>query len=219
MVLAVPGRVVTVALENLGHGAVALRHQRVVAGETGAYLHDDARGVGVMVTTGDQGRPGGRAEGGGMELVVADPGLCDAFDGRCRYRAPEGAGSAETDVIRHDEQDIGSSFRSAHLRRKIEHGLGFSQAHMAFERLGRDRQHRAIPMHFFLGRGLRRDRRYKEDGQKQNKSCLSHGSWSSRTLGSAPGVGIVEVASVSTSSTECQPRSSRGAALHSFWEK
>ena len=44
VVLAEPGGVVAVLLEHLGERPGALRHQRVVAGEAGAELHDDAGG-------------------------------------------------------------------------------------------------------------------------------------------------------------------------------
>ena len=46
MVLPIPGRVVSVLLQNLGERSVALRRQRIVAGEARGQFRDDA-GVGL----------------------------------------------------------------------------------------------------------------------------------------------------------------------------
>src|SRR5262249_58530973 len=71
VVLAEPGGAIAVLLQDLGDGRRVLPHQRVVPREAGAEFHD-AGGVNrVMVAAGDKRRPGGRTQGGGVELVVA----------------------------------------------------------------------------------------------------------------------------------------------------
>ncbi len=82
VVLAVPGGVVAVLLQDLGERPRALRHERVVAGETGARLHDDAGGRGVMVAPAQQRRPRGRAQRRGVKLVVAEAVLRQPVHGR-----------------------------------------------------------------------------------------------------------------------------------------
>ena len=69
VILAVPGGVPAVLLEHLGKRAAALRHERVVAREAAAELHDDAGRRRVVVAPGQQRRPRGRAERRGVELV------------------------------------------------------------------------------------------------------------------------------------------------------
>ena len=52
VILAIPGGVVAVLPEHLGERAIALGHERVVAGETGSEFHDHTRGIGMVVSTG-----------------------------------------------------------------------------------------------------------------------------------------------------------------------
>src|SRR5262249_34030746 len=56
VVLAVPGRVPTVLLEDFRNRAAALWHHRIVAGVAGSKLRDDTRGAGVMVPSRNQRR-------------------------------------------------------------------------------------------------------------------------------------------------------------------
>src|SRR5262249_40236561 len=61
VVLAEPGRRVAEEGQDLGDGAAVARHERVVAGETGRLLGDDAGAAAMMVAAGDEGGPGRRA--------------------------------------------------------------------------------------------------------------------------------------------------------------
>ena len=78
VVLAVPRSVVSVLLEHLSNGSIALGHQRGIARKAGAQFHDHTGGVGVMITTGKKRRSRWRAKCRGMELVVANPCGCQA---------------------------------------------------------------------------------------------------------------------------------------------
>ena len=73
MVLAIPGSVVAVLLQYLGKGPGALRHEGVVAGEARTQLHNNACGSAVVVAPAQQCGARGRAERGGVKVVVAQP--------------------------------------------------------------------------------------------------------------------------------------------------
>ena len=77
-----------------GPGGVAVGHQRggqhpaggrdagVVAREAGGQLHDAAHAHRVVVAAGEQAGPGRRAQGGGVEVGVAEPAGGEAVEGR-----------------------------------------------------------------------------------------------------------------------------------------
>src|SRR5437660_11038812 len=60
----------------------------------------------MMVASGDQRGPRGRAERGGMELGVAQPCFGHSVQRRRRNDPAESAGNAVALVIGHDEQDV-----------------------------------------------------------------------------------------------------------------
>src|SRR5262249_7234417 len=92
VVLAEPRGAVAVLLEDLGSGRRVPAHDGVVPGEPGARLHD-ARGVDrVVVAAGEDRRPGGGTQGGGVELVVAQPGPGLGVERRRVARTAERAG-------------------------------------------------------------------------------------------------------------------------------
>ncbi len=86
VVLSIPCSVVAVLPQHFRERAVALGHERVVSGETCSQFHNHARGIGMVVPTGQQSRPRGRAECRGMELCVAETG------GRQAIRVDVGTG-------------------------------------------------------------------------------------------------------------------------------
>ena len=62
----------------------------------------------MVVSAGEKRRPRRRTERRGVEIVVAKSIVGDAIEGRSRNRAAEGAGRAETDVVRHDQSTFGA---------------------------------------------------------------------------------------------------------------
>ena len=84
---------------------------------------------GVVVAAGEQARPRGRAQGGDVEAVVAQPAGGEPVDGRGVDVAAEAAELAEPQVVEHDHQ---------HVRRALR-GMGAGREHR--RRLG-DRAHR-----------------------------------------------------------------------------
>ena len=111
VVLAVPGGVVAVLLQDLGERPVALRHERVVAGEARGQFHDDA-GVGaVMVAPAEQRGARGRAQRRGVELVVAKAVLRQPVHRRRRDRSAERGRRPEAHVIGEDDEDVRRAFR------------------------------------------------------------------------------------------------------------
>src|SRR5262249_34090897 len=97
VVLAVPGACVRVLAENLGHRAVALGHERFVAGVAGAEPRDHAGLHGMMIAAGDESGAGGRAESGRVEIRVAQPRGSNTVVSGCRDRPAERARGAEAD--------------------------------------------------------------------------------------------------------------------------
>ncbi len=123
VILAVPRGVPAVLLEHLGKRAGAFRHERVVAREAAAELHDDAGSCRMVIAPGEQRRPCGRAERRGVELRVAQPRLRQPVHGRRRDRSAERAGCAKAHVVSEDEQDVRRAFRGGHLLGKVLDGV------------------------------------------------------------------------------------------------
>ena len=63
-----------------------------------------------MVAPGQERGPGGRADGGGVEGVVADALLAQPGEGRGFDFAAKGRGLAETHVIQQNDEDVGGVF-------------------------------------------------------------------------------------------------------------
>src|SRR5437667_10014960 len=80
----------------------------------------------MMVTAGDQRRPRGRTERGGMELDVAQPCFGDAVQRRRRNDPAESAGNAVALVIGHDEQDVRRTLGRHDTRWPVRLGIGGS---------------------------------------------------------------------------------------------
>ena len=108
----------------------------IVARITRGHLRDDAAADAVMVAPGDERRARGRAKRRGVKGIVAQTGLRQCVEGRCRNRPAEGGRCAEAHVIGHSEQDIRSRPMGASTRLgKIWRGLLRRAANLAFERL------------------------------------------------------------------------------------
>ena len=60
----------------------------------------------LVISAGKKRRPRRRTQRRGMEIVVAQPVLGDAIEGRRRNGAAERARRAEARIVRHDEQDV-----------------------------------------------------------------------------------------------------------------
>src|SRR5262249_61376953 len=72
-----------------------------------------------MVTPGDQGGSGWRAERRGMEVVVAEAAGGDAVERGRLDRAAEGAAGAEADVIGEDQEHVGRALGRLHTLGEI----------------------------------------------------------------------------------------------------
>ena len=96
VVLAEPGGVPALLLEDLGDRRGVLAHQAVVAGEARGQFHDDAGVHRVVIAPGEQRRARGRAERRGVELRVAQPVLGQPVQRRRVARPAEGARRADS---------------------------------------------------------------------------------------------------------------------------
>ena len=117
VVLAEPRRGIAVVLEDRADGRVLRTDDRVIARVTRRQLRDHAEAHRVVVATGDQRRPRGRAERGGVELRVAQPRLRDPVQRRRRDDASKGAVDAIALVVGHDEQHVGRALGRHDARR------------------------------------------------------------------------------------------------------
>ena len=133
MVLAEPRRGVAILLQDFADGRVLRPDDGVVAWIAGGLLGDHAEAHGVMVAAGDQRRPRGRAQRGGVELRVAQPRLRDPVQRRRRDDAAEGARNAVALVVGHDQQDVGRALGRHDGRRPIRLGIFGVQVDRAAE--------------------------------------------------------------------------------------
>ena len=135
---------VAVESQHLGQRRDAVRKLPRVAGEPGRGFHDRAGVCGVVVPTGLERHSRRRAERRRMEVVVPQAGRREPVEGRCPDRAPEGAGSAEADVVDQHDHDV----RGILGRRHLEQRRCCHVAHVQLaigRRFGRlNRQHRSI---------------------------------------------------------------------------
>ena len=137
VVLAKPRCGETVVQQDAADGGLVLGDDAVVARKARGLFRDDAKTRRVMVAPGNQRGARRRTERGGVNVIVAQPGLCDAIHGRCRDDAAEGARHAEARVVGHDEQDVGGLLGRHHARRPPCFGLkGVVLDHAAEFRIG-----------------------------------------------------------------------------------
>ncbi len=138
VILAEPRGGVAVVLEHAPDGGLVFGDDAVVTGEARGLLGDHAEAHRVMVPPGDERRARRRAKRGGVNVIVAQPGLRHAIHRGRRDDAAEGARHAEPGVIRDDEQDIGRALGRHDARRPPRFGLkGIVLDHAAELRIGR----------------------------------------------------------------------------------
>src|SRR5215471_16331198 len=144
VVLPEPCRPITVFQKDPAYGRAVRRDDAVVALETCRLLRDDAKTNGVVIAPGEKRRPRGRAQCSGMEVRVTQPVARDAIQRRRWNHATERARSAETDIVRDDEEDVRSIFRRSDTRRPIGFRLRRVHVDLAAKRRIRSRKITAI---------------------------------------------------------------------------
>jgi len=107
VVLAEPRRGKAIVPEDRADGRVLRTDDGVIARVTGGQLANHAEAHRVVVAAGDERRPGGRAQRGGVEVRVAQPRLRDPVQRRRRDDASKRAIDAIALVVGHDEQHVG----------------------------------------------------------------------------------------------------------------
>ena len=138
VVLAEPGRRISIVPEDRTDGRLLDRDNGIIAGIARSDFADHAEADGVMIAAGDECRARRRAQRGRVEIRVAQAALGDAVHGGRRYDAAECARSAETLVIGHDQQNVGSALRRYDARRPPGRRLGgLLLDHAAKGRIGR----------------------------------------------------------------------------------
>ena len=160
VVLAEEGGAVTVQAQHLRERRDAVGALPRVARKPRGGFGDAAHVVHVVVAAGEQGRPRGRAERRGVELVVAQSLVGEAVGGRHAHRSAEGARHAEAHVVHEHDEHI----RRARGRLDLEarRSLGIAGVEHRAVRVVRfrDGQHRPVEFHFTgLRPSLRRDGR------------------------------------------------------------
>ena len=68
-----------------------------------------------MVAAGEHGRAGGRAQRGGVELVVAQAARSNGVEARCVHRAAEGSERTKAHIVEQHEQDVGRRVDGARI--------------------------------------------------------------------------------------------------------
>ena len=110
---------VAVHLQRLRDGRAGLGQLGRVSGERAGELAERAEPDRVVVAAGQRRRPGGRADRGDVEAVVAQARVGDPRQVRGLDRAAEGLRVAETRVVDQHEQDVGRPQGRAH---RSQHG-------------------------------------------------------------------------------------------------
>ena len=101
------GSLVAVVVQDLGDGGGGLGDGAGVAVPVHGAFGNGAGTDPLVVAPGEQGGPGGRADGGGVKGVVADAFVTQPGEGRGVNFAAEGPGLAEAHVVQQDDEDVG----------------------------------------------------------------------------------------------------------------
>ena len=110
------GRVVAVVAQNARHGGRRARNLADVAVEVVGELGDDARADAVMIASGEQRGPRGRAHRRRVEAIVGDAVLAQPGHGRRMDRPAEGFQVREPGVVGHEDDDVRCIFRNSARR-------------------------------------------------------------------------------------------------------
>ncbi len=145
--LAVGGGGVAVFAQDFGDAGGILVPDRVVAGKARGDVLQVAEAGLVLVVAGQQGGAGGRADGGGVEIVVAEALRRELVEFRRGRRSAKRSGGAEAHIVEQDQHDVGRGVGSRDLAGPVWHGLEMVRVGFAVERRLRFWQH-------FLGAGL-----------------------------------------------------------------
>ena len=101
------GGAVAVEPQNLGQRCDGLRTRAVHAWEGGAHLGYAAHVRAVRVAAGEQRHARRRADGHGVEVVVAQAALGEALERRHVDRPAKTSRVAEPEIVHQDEDDVG----------------------------------------------------------------------------------------------------------------
>src|SRR6185312_6381865 len=98
---------------------------------------DAGHAVAGVVAAGEQAGAGRRAQRGGVELRVAQPGVDDPVDVRRLDRSAVGAQGREPDVVEYDEEHVRRAVGCARRleRRPVRLGISYVDVDDALERL------------------------------------------------------------------------------------
>ncbi len=136
---------VAVELERHRERRLGVRAQRAVAGRRRRRLGDAAHAHRVVVAPGEERLAGRRAQGRGVEPVVAQAARREALRRGRRARAAECARGAEPDVVEEDDEDVGGTLGRQQRLDRRERRVGVLR--VVRDQPGRgtvgDRQHRA----------------------------------------------------------------------------
>ena len=133
VILAEPGSRVSILLEDFADGRVLPPNDGVISWIAGGLLSKHTESRAVMVAAGEQCRPRGRAERGGVELRISKPRLCNPVERRRWDDTAEGARNAVALVVGHDQQDVWSPLGRHDARRPIRRGIFGIEADIAAE--------------------------------------------------------------------------------------
>ena len=100
-------RLVAVVMQHFGHGGRGFRNHTRVAIPVDGPFGDRAVAHSLVIASGEQGRPGGGADSGGVKGVVAQALVRQFAEGGGVDLAAERGGLAEADVIQQHDQHVG----------------------------------------------------------------------------------------------------------------
>ena len=140
VVLAEPRGGIAILLQNIADRRIVDADDRIIARITGRLFGDDAEADRVVIAAGDQCGAGRRAQGGRVELGIAQAGIGDAIERRRRDDAAKGTGDAIAGIVGHDEEDVGRALGRHDLRRPVGRRILGGEADLAAEGRRRVRQ-------------------------------------------------------------------------------
>ena len=107
MPLAECRRAVAIVAKDFGVVLGVVGAPALITRKTGRDLHHGTHVDPVVITPGEQGSPGGRAQRCGVELVKAQAVFCQLRKGRRLDGAAKGLGGTKTNVVDQNNDHIG----------------------------------------------------------------------------------------------------------------